>query len=175
LLNLYNKYPKKARESQYGKAIKFYAQNSQVKEGLDFYDFKASDLNGEDHQLSEINKDYIFLIFCKPNCLGCDYALEQLGEIKKLYQDSMEFVSFFVTGNKESWKTECKKYNVDWLSLSDFKGGFSETVLKYNIYTFPSYFIIDKNRKVINFGAGASSGNYFKNYFKKFFKKKNSH
>jgi thioredoxin-related protein len=169
LYNLYIRFPKKTRNSQYGKAIKFYSQNSATTKGTDFYDFEAIDLDGNKHLLSEINKDYILLTFCRPRCPGCNYALEQLGDIENTYHDSLAVVSFFETGNKKSWKDECQKFKVDWLTLSDLKGGFSEVIMKYDVYSFPTFILIDKKRKVVDISAGCASGDYLKNYFNNFF------
>jgi thioredoxin-related protein len=169
LLKVLNSLSEEITDSKYGKAIRFFCHHPVVKEGGQYYDFSASDLDGNNHKISKIEDKYKLLVFCKPRCGACGYALEQLGSINQKYQDSLEVVSFFVTGNIESWRSESEKYKCDWLTIGDLKGEFSETVLRYNVKAFPTFFLIDRNGVVKNRDAGCGPGFmnwYMRNAFK---------
>ena len=172
LLSIFNLFPQKLQATKYGKAISYHLKNPFLEEGKKSIDFKANDLNGITHQLSEFKKKYLLVTFCAPGCFPSGLALNQLNKVKEHNQDSLDLVTFFVTDNLESWKKEVQKFNVDWISLSDLNGGFSEIALSYKAYNeFPTIVLLDKERKIKYLSSGCGDG-YFDWFEKNILKEK---
>jgi len=85
-------------------------------------------------QLSKNNKQHIFLLFYMPGCDGCNI-------IKYLIDNDNQVQNYL------------KKYMVLMCDVSNTK---TNLVQKYNLYSYPAYFIIDSNEKIIKQKIGCS-------------------
>jgi thiol-disulfide isomerase/thioredoxin len=127
-----------------------------VKKGDQFYDFEAIDQNGLQHKLSDFNSKYLVLDFTEFGCFACVQSIPELSKIAKEYADKLTVISFFVDKNQQRWKDSLKQHPQNWTSLWDGNGQNGNTVLKYNVVGYPTFFIIDPSGKIIEsfFGYG---------------------
>ena len=78
--------------------------------------------------------------------------------VSKKYSDSLTIISFSADKSDLIWKTGLNRDKINWLSLSDGEGTYGNTLLKYNVYSFPTFFLINKSGKIIDIHSGFGKG-----------------
>jgi thioredoxin-related protein len=84
-------------------------------------------------------------------------AKTNVDEIKKLANeksDNLKVVTFNVDKNKEDWLKTNKANKINWPSLWDKDGRFSETFTKYRVLGTPTYYLFDSKGKVVTKWTG---------------------
>lgn len=112
-------------------------------------DLKMEDTAGVWHQLKYIKADYTILIFWEPNCGHCKKEVPKLYEYYKTVRDSgIEVFSVFTQHEFDEWKKFIREHNLDWINVWD-KYNFTNFRNLYDIYSTPTIYILDKNKKII--------------------------
>jgi len=101
-------------------------------------------------QLSEINiaQRYIIL-FWSSTCTHCLDEIPQLqAYIKKLPKGKTKVIAIGLEDNAENWKKEALRYPefINVLGLNKWKNKIAKS---YNISATPTYFVLDKDKKII--------------------------
>jgi thiol-disulfide isomerase/thioredoxin len=100
-------------------------------------------------KLSEINKDKILLVFWASWCSHCQQQIPKLFEILK-NNPKVQVVSISLDMDKGEWKKFIKENGLSkWLNYCDGEGWKSDVVKLYNIYSTPTMFLLDKDKKII--------------------------
>jgi peroxiredoxin len=160
LKSLYQKLDSKYKNSSYGQIINDYLTLEKAEVGKQFIDFKASKMNGDTFQLSEIKDKYIILDFWSPTCGACRKANKFFsGRYEKL-KDSIKIVGFAVSKRKEEIKKAAKKDSITWTLTSTFKGMKGETALKYQVRGVPTFYLIAPSGKILDKFVGFSEKQY---------------
>lgn len=93
--------------------------------------------------VSKEENKHIFLLFHMPGCDGCNV------------------IKYIIDNNRE--KIE-EKYIIMTYNVAEIKSNLNQ---KYNIYNYPSYFVIDSNEKIIKQKIGITvSGGAENNFFR---------
>lgn len=112
-------------------------------------DLKMQDLDGNWHQLKYINADYIILAFYDPDCGHCKKEIPKLHEYYKSVRDSGIVVFAVYTQQKyDEWKKFVEEHHFEWINVWD-QYNFTNFRLLYDIYSTPTIYILDKNKKII--------------------------
>lgn len=157
--DFYNKSDKNIQQSVYGKTVKTYLEVGKIlREGDNYFDFKAKGQDGKTHQLSEIKNKYILLDFNETYCGPCVASVSELKKVAVDYKDSLQIVSFCADKTQDIWKKGLKRDNPNWLSLWDGKGTQGPTVVKYNSDGFPTFILIDKAGIIVKVIKGYEKG-----------------
>lgn len=166
---LFNKLTTKLKSSKYAKSVEVFLTERISKIGDISHDFIAYTKDGAAIKFSEIKGSYILLDFTSASCAPCILSVEELRRINNTYSDSLVIVSYSIDAKKDNWLKSLKRDNITWISLWDGKGTFSETYLKYGVQGYPTFFLIDPNKKIIDKWAGYGAGSLEKklNRFKK--------
>jgi len=118
-------------------------------EGETAPDFDFTDLNKK-YKLSNIKSDKILLIFWSATCPHCLKSIPQIQEFMKGKKD-WKVVAIGLEGDKTEWKKEYFFYPefIHGVFSNPANKWDQEIVKKYYITATPTYFILDKNKKII--------------------------
>ena len=165
---LYDQLLPEQRNSCYGTAIKQYLDVKSIKEGdsLDDFNIIATDQNGNLVNLKELKEPYILLDFSQLYCGPCKAATKEIHEIKEKYADKVAFINLSCDDSEEDWKKSVERDNITWPSL--YAGGSKGDIcLKYNVGSYPIFFLFGPDRTLLNTAVGYGKGmldNYLSNF-----------
>ena len=147
------------KQSFYGERISnFLKVGDALKKGNQFFDFEAKDTTGKSYKFSEFSGKYILLDFTETYCGPCIESVEELKMVHKKYSDSLIIISFSADKSELIWKTGLNRDKLNWLSLSDGEGTYGNTLLKYGVDSYPTFFLINKSGKIIDIQKGFGNG-----------------
>lgn len=115
-------------------------------------DFKIDDTtNGKNlhtslHALE--GSEYYLLVFWSSGCSHCMAELPVLKENIKPFMN-VQVVAFGLEDNDKGWNEAVQNYP-DFIQVLGLNKWENETVEKYSIQSTPSFFILDKNKKIIS-------------------------
>ena len=114
-------------------------------------DISIPNEKGTTIKLSEIESEYIMLIFWASWCPHC---VEWMPQIKDLYDNQkkkkMEVMSISLDKDETEWKKYLNEQNFTWHNCSELKSWNSKVALDYNIYATPTMIVVDKNRTIVS-------------------------
>ncbi|MGV3509178.1 MAG: DUF4369 domain-containing protein [Sphingobacteriaceae bacterium] len=155
LQQMYNALNTRLKESKYGKRISTYLKVGDVlKKGDYFSDFSAVDQFGKQWKLSDLRGKYILLDFSTTYCGPCIMAMKDLQSLNATLSDKLAIVSFSGDIGKDTWLKGVKRDNPSWPSLWDGKGTYGETIIKYGVSGYPTFYLINTDGKIINKWSG---------------------
>ena len=130
-----------------------YRQKGNEKKPIELIGKKAPDWtlqtsNNQDISLSDLKSKVLLIQFTSVSCGPCKASIPFLKELCKEYNKAdFDFVAIESTSkNTNVLKTYMKRNNFDYKFLLSTK----EVLKKYSITSFPVFFILDKNRNIIN-------------------------
>ena len=130
----------------------------------DFIDFYGrpfmKDVNGKTHTLSDISSEYTVLVFFGPTCGHCKKEMPKIKHnIDSLTNLGYDITTFAVATefDKEEWKKFIKDQKTeDWINVADINHdeegnpvASSDWRDKYDIYSTPVVYLLDKNKKIL--------------------------
>lgn len=140
--------------SKYEFQLKMMNKNKVGEKAANF-SFTLSD--GSTKKLYDVKSDYIILMFTDPDCDNCNATVEKM-KVSTELADAMKRNSFnkqmltvvnIYPGNDfELWKSHLAFYPKEWIIGYD-KNLQIPTKQLYNIQAFPTFYLLDKNKKVI--------------------------
>jgi thiol-disulfide isomerase/thioredoxin len=161
LQQMYNSLGPQFKQCRFGQRINSYLKVGDIlKKGDDMADFEAIDKSGKKHKLSEIKGEYILLDFSTTYCGPCIESVAELKEISKQYTGKLAVVTFSADGSKTTWLKGIDRDKPSWLSVWDGKGDYGETISKYGVTGYPTFFLVDPHGKILSkvVGYGKSPG-----------------
>ena len=147
------------KNSIYGERILNYLKvGDALKKGNQYFDFEAKDITGKSHKISEFSGKYILLDFTETYCGPCIESVEELKMVSKTYHDSLIIISFCADKSELVWKKGINRDKINWLSLWDGNGNYGNTLLKYGVQGYPTFFLIDKTGKIFDIQKSYQTG-----------------
>ena len=118
-----------------------------------FLEFSLKDLNGRQHALTDYKGKVVLLNFWASWCPPCVHELPSMNKLKFSMRDRPFAVIGINMAEKQAVIEDfLKKAKIDFIILKDENG----VVLKqWNVYAFPTSFVLDKNGKIRYAVAGA--------------------
>lgn len=156
---LYDQLLPDRRNSIYGQTIKQYLDVRSIKKGdsLDDFNIIAKDQNDNQVNLKELKEPYILVDFSQLYCGPCKAAAKEIHEIKDKYAGKVAFINFSCDDSEDDWKKSVKRDNITWPSL--YEGGSrGMTCLKYNVGSYPIFFLFGPDRTLIDIAKGYYNG-----------------
>jgi thiol-disulfide isomerase/thioredoxin len=101
--------------------------------------------------LSDIKSEFTLLVFWATTCPHCT---KMLPELKKFYESkyngSLSIVAISLDTNESKLNSFLETGKYPWINYSDFKGWKSPIAEDYNISGTPTFFLLDKSKKIIS-------------------------
>lgn len=143
--NHYNKLPE-TLQSQKFKSEKIALFASEI--GRIAPDFSWKE-NGKTLKLSTLNdaEKYV-LVFWSTSCSHCMREIPQLHTYLKNKKD-IKVIAFALEDDAFVWENYSKTNLYDWHNVLGLNKWQNETAKTYQIFSTPSYFVLDKNKKII--------------------------
>lgn len=143
--NHYNKLPEAVQDNVYKKE-KLALLAAEV--GRIAPDFSWEE-KGKKFKLSTLNdaESYV-LVFWSTSCSHCLREIPQLHTYMKDKKD-MKVIAFSLENDAFVWQNYAKTNLYGWHNVLGLKKWKNETARTYQVYSTPSYFILDKNKKII--------------------------
>ena len=102
--------------------------------------------------LYEIKNDYVAIIFWEPNCGHCKKTVPKLyNSIQQMKKDGIDVqgLSLYTQLEREPWEKFIEDKEIfDWINAYD-KYYFTNFRNNYDIYSTPTIYLLDKNKKII--------------------------
>ncbi len=115
-------------------------------------DFTITSNYGQKINLKNItvNNKYTMVMFWATHCPHC---MRDLPGFVSVYNDykpkGLEVIGIALDMNEQKWKNEIEKNNFNWINVSQFKNYNSPVCKDYKINKTPSYFIMDREMKIV--------------------------
>lgn len=111
---------------------------------------KLNDTQGKPVSLADLKGKIVLIDFWASWCEPCRAEGPNLKAQYKLYKDKgFEILSVSLDTDEKRWLKAINDDGLSWLQVSDLKGYRSETVQSYGIGGIPSFFLIDRDGKII--------------------------
>lgn len=111
---------------------------------------KLNDAQGKPVSLADLKGKIVLIDFWASWCEPCRAEGPNLKEQYKLYKDKgFEILSVSLDTERKNWLKAISDDGLTWLQVSDLKGYRSEIVQSYGIGGVPSFFLIDREGKII--------------------------
>ena len=109
--------------------------------------FSLKDLNGKEVSLVDLRGKVILLNFWATWCPPCINEIPKLNELKKRYAEkNFEILGVSTDGSLSTVRKFLKKHPIAYTVLHD-RG--IKASRKYNVFSLPTTFLIDKNGKIV--------------------------
>ena len=104
--------------------------------------------NGKNYKLSTLNdaQNYVLVFWST----GCSHCLREIPVLYTYTQNSKntKVIAFSLENNDKEWKKHIQKYP-KWHNVVGLKKWENKVARKYQIYSTPTYIVLDKNKKII--------------------------
>ena len=109
------------------------------------------DTNNVMHDVLKIDADYTIVYFWSATCGHCKKATPKLqkmyNEVKDKY--NLEVYSVCIDRERGEFDKFVQKYQFDWISVIDVNNTDKKYRTAYNVFSTPTIYILDKNKKII--------------------------
>jgi len=121
-----------------------------LKKGNKAPEIVSKDVNGKETILDSIRSPYTLIIFWASWCEFCEKSLPELKSIYALYNPKgLEIFAYSLDSIKQNWVDATNRLNISWINTSDLKGYEGTPIKSYNIWSTPTFFLLDKDKKII--------------------------
>jgi thiol-disulfide isomerase/thioredoxin len=114
-------------------------------------DFVLPDQYNKAHRLSEIDSDYVLLVFWASWCPHCSQLLPRLKKWheEEASQTGFEIVTVSIDTSRFEWEEYLMLNEMPWVNLFEQSGWEGKVARQFNIYATPTMFLLDKQRKIL--------------------------
>ena len=112
--------------------------------------FAVRDRDGNVLTLENIPTEYVLIIFYVSTCSHCRQLMPKIVEKRrKLPKNKLEIIAVSIDENLEDWEHYISTNDFEWINVRESKGWDGAVASSYSIFSTPTIFILDKNRKII--------------------------
>lgn len=167
---IFDRYSEELKQSKYGRVVKVYLESNHIDKGDPFLDFQGINQFDEETSLTDLREQGKFLLinYTSAYCGHCIRATEELKKIYEEYKESLQIVSLSADPQKEDWLNSVERDGNLWPSLWDGQGRYSESAIRYNFSSTPTFLLIRPDGKIVDRWVGYKKGKLQKgleNYF----------
>ena len=120
--------------------------------GKQAHEINMPTYDGKILKLSEINSDYMLIIFWSTNCYHCTQVIPKVK--KQIYDhrndNRLEILAISADTDEKQWKDFVKNENLNWINYCDLKGWESEITKNYNVQGTPTFILLNKDKTIIS-------------------------
>ncbi|MDR2651781.1 MAG: TlpA family protein disulfide reductase [Prevotellaceae bacterium] len=121
-------------------------------------DFELVDIHGNKKSLQSFSGKYVYLGFFSVNSYGCIQDFYLMKQLSKKFGEKINFVSICID-SKADIENFITTEQIDWTFL--LCDNSKDIIKKYDVRTFPTYYLIDKNGKLLKSPAPSPSENIY--------------
>jgi len=140
-------------------ATNFLTKATKLRENYPAPDFELLSKKHKIKTLKDFSDDFVYLNFFNPQSYGC---MQQIELLKKYYQSNiknLKIVTIFVGNNIDEMNDFLKNHrDYKWTFL--FVKYNSDMIKKYNIVSFPTYYLIYPDGKLVSAETPAPTENF---------------
>lgn len=150
LSNLISQLKPDFKKTVYAKSINTHIKNPDLKIGDRFYDFSALNSKNKKVNFSDyFDGKYVLLDFSTLFCGFCQQAIPELEKIKKMQNDKLEIITFYVDESQKGFDGLSEKHSENWNVLWDKEGRLSDTYAKYKVFGTPTFYLFNSNGNLV--------------------------
>lgn len=112
-------------------------------------ELKLPTIDRKTANLHDIESEYTVIYFFEPDCSHCKKTSPKLWELYENYDRSqLEIFAVYTQTDEEEWKEYINENSFNWINVWDpqHTSGFRS---KYDIYSTPTIYLIDKDNKIV--------------------------
>lgn len=163
LLAAYKKLPRRLQKSKKGIAINSYLKHPRLSPGDPYRDFTALDQTGKTVVFRDLfNNRYLLIDFSTPTCGHSMNSRPMLQQLQQQHTDKVTLITYYTENSKDHFEFFANPENHAWKHVWNTDGDYNEAMLKYRIGTTPTYFLFDKNGKLVETWTGFNEETYAK-------------
>lgn len=135
-------------EEQYDELLSIAEFNSRARIGNVAKNISGKTIFDEEFDLYSIDNDFTIVYFWS---YTCDHCMESLEKLESFLNENKNFsmIAVSVKGNLKKIKSLAKKYKAEAYFYHDGLEWDSPSVFDYAVVATPSFFILDKDKKII--------------------------
>jgi thiol-disulfide isomerase/thioredoxin len=112
-------------------------------------ELKMETSSGEYASLYDIDARFTIIYFFEPSCGHCKKVTPKIHEIYEDFDRSeLEVFAVYTQKNKEEWKQYINDNQLNWINVWD-PDNTTNFRFFYNIYSTPTIYLLDKDKKII--------------------------
>ncbi|OFX86389.1 MAG: hypothetical protein A2W99_13430 [Bacteroidetes bacterium GWF2_33_16] len=120
-------------------------------------DLKMETLTGEYARLNEIKAKYTLVMFYEPDCGHCKKVVPKIWEIYNQFnRNEFEVFAVYTQTDKAEWMKYLEEKQYDWINCWD-PYNITNFRFYYNVYSTPTLYLLDKDKKIIAKRIGAET------------------
>ncbi len=149
LQSLYTKIPQDYKSNMFVERIGGYLDAKKLSTpGIKdvFKSFTLENKNKEQISIETSSSKYRLFAFVAYGCYFSNASISTLSQLHKKYSNQIDFITIWDTQSVDMWKDKKITSLITWTNLWD-KNEFAFTY--FNINIFPTFYLIDKNGKII--------------------------
>src|SRR5699024_2956059 len=121
-------------------------------------DFTQKNIEGDLVSLHDFRGKYVLLNFWAPWCVPCIEEMKYMKSLKEILgKGEFVIIGISLDKNRDKWLHTVKKYQLDWIQLSDHKGNDNAVALKYKVGAIPQNYLIGKKGHILSEIVNTSS------------------
>lgn len=157
---IFDRYSKELKQSKYGRVVKFYLESNHIDKGDPYLNFQGINQYNKKTSLTDLReeKKYLLINYTSAYCGHCIRATDELNKIHEEYKNSLNIVSFSADPQKEDWLNSVERDGNHWPSLWDGQGRYSESAIRYNFSSTPTFLLISPDGKILDRWVGYKKG-----------------
>ena len=108
------------------------------------------DVEGKDHQLSELGHTYVLVLFWSSTCEGCRELLPELHDwylTENTYD--LEVVAISIDTSVANFEYLYKQLKPSWITSHEPLGWYGKVSSDYQVYATPSLFLLNSERTIL--------------------------
>jgi len=118
--------------------------------GIKAPSFSVRDRDGNVLTLESIPTEYVLIIFYVSTCSHCRQLMPKIIEKRRnLPENTLEIIAVSIDENLEDWERYISTNDFEWINVRETKGWDGSVATSYSIFSTPTLFLLDKNRKII--------------------------
>lgn len=124
-------------------------------EGVRIQPFKKTSIDNQEVNLAKIKSDYILLDFWGSWCGPCIKAIPELQNLYSTFDASRLQIIGIAAENEvpsSPLRALLKKKDIGWTQIEELRLGDKTLAEQLNVTFYPTYFLLDKNLKIIKRG-----------------------
>ncbi|MDR2065954.1 MAG: TlpA family protein disulfide reductase [Prevotellaceae bacterium] len=116
--------------------------------------FELNDMQGNKTSLQSFAGKYVYLGFFSVNSYGCIQDFYLMKQLAKKFSEKIHFISICID-SKDDIENFVKTERINWTFL--LCDNNKDIIKEYDVRTFPTYYLIDKNGKLLKSPAPSPS------------------